>query len=331
MAENGKKKYWIGFDLGGTKMLAAVFDDGFKLIASKRKKTKGYHGVDAGLERMIETVQDACAEARISPGEIAGIGVGCPGPLDLNQGIILTAPNLGWQNAKVKARLEKAFSVPAVIANDVDAGVYGEYHFGSAKGAHCAVGVFPGTGIGAGCVYRGQLLRGKTGSCMEFGHIPVMPNGPLCGCGRHGCLEAVASRLAISAAAAAAAYRGDAPHLMEKAGMDLAAIRSGLLAEAIAAGDTVIEKIVRDAARWLGVGIATLVNLLAPDVIVLGGGFVEALPKLFVEEVEKSSRKHVLPAFENTYQLVLAKLGDNATATGAAALARDAAAPPAPR
>ncbi len=182
-------------------------------------------------------------------GDLRGIGLGSAGPLDLDEGIILDAPNLGWKDVKIKSILEKEFGCPAVVLNDVDAGVYGEYRFGAARSSRCAVGVFPGTGIGGGCVYDGKILRGKTNSCMEIGHIQVVPDGPRCGCGLQGCLEAVASRLAISAAAAQAAYRGQAPHLLDIAGTSLDEIRSGALADAIAAGDTVVESIVRTGGR----------------------------------------------------------------------------------
>ena len=168
---------------------------------------------------------------------LAGIGVGCPGNIDLEKGVVIDAANLSWKNFQIREALEEEFKCPAVVLNDVDAGVYGEYRFGAGKAARCLVGVFPGTGIGGGCVYEGKVLRGKNISCFEIGHMQINPNGLPCGCGRIGCLETEASRLAISAAAAAAAFRGEAPHLLAAAGTDLANIRSGVLAEAIQAGD----------------------------------------------------------------------------------------------
>ena len=183
-----KKNHWVGFDLGGTNMMACVYDGDLKLKGTKRRNTKGRIGVKAGLKRIATTIHEALGEAGIKPDRLAGIGVGCPGPLDLDRGVILETPNLGWRNANVATAIEKSFGCPAVIANDVDAGVYGEYRFGAAKKSRCVVGVFPGTGIGGGCVYEGSILRGKTGSCMEIGHFPVTPDGPLCGCGRRGSL-----------------------------------------------------------------------------------------------------------------------------------------------
>jgi glucokinase len=185
------------------------------------------------------------------------------------------------------------------------------------------VGVFPGTGIGGGCVYEGRILRGRNRSCMEIGHVQVVPYGPLCGCGQRGCLETVAGRMAIAAEAAKAAFRGDAPHLMEIAGADLTKIRSGALAASIKAGEKVIERIVREAAGRIGVAVASVVHLLAPDVVVLGGGLVEAMPELFVNGVAKTANKHVMPSYIDSFRVVPCQLGDDAVLLGAAAWARE--------
>jgi glucokinase len=314
-------KYWIGFDLGGTKMMAVLFGPDFKRINSLKMKTKSQSGAKSGLNKIVGLINDLLVENKIKAKELAGIGMACPGPLDLVKGIILEMPNLGWENVKIKALLEKTFKCPAFIMNDVDAGVYGEYKFGAAKGARCVVGVFPGTGIGGGCVYDGKLVTGSRNSCMEIGHCVVMPNGPLCGCGNRGCLEALASRLAISSAAAAAVYRGEAPNLLAISGMDLSEIKSSSLAKSIKAGDKVIEAIVVDAAKWLGVGIGTLVNLMLPDVVVLGGGLVEAMPGLYRREVTASAKSHCMHSFRDKFEVVTAKLGDDATAMGSAGYA----------
>jgi glucokinase len=171
-------------------------------------------------------------------------------------------------------------------------------------------------------VYKGEILHGAKTTCMEIGHIQVMPEGPLCGCGKRGCLEAVSSRLAIAANAAKAAYRGDAPHLKELSGTDIGEIRSGALAEAIGAGDTVVEQIVREAARQIGIALAGVVQLLGPDIVILGGGLVEAMPDLFVDQVSKSARKRVMPAFKDTFEVRVSKLEDDAVTLGAAAWVR---------
>lgn len=321
MTDSNTKKGWLGFDLGGTKMMATVFSHDFRVLGRKRRKTKGSEGVRAGIERIMETVKDALEEAKLTSADIAGIGVGCPGNIDLERGVIVDTSNLGWKHVHLREVLEKEYGAPAVLLNDVDAGVYGEYRFGAAKHSRCSLGVFPGTGIGGGCVYDGQILRGKTLSCFEIGHVLVTPGGPLCGCGRFGCLESEASRLAISAAAAAAAFRGEAPYLLKKVGTDVSAIRSGLLAESIQNGDKAVEQIVKRAADLIGQVVGDIVNLLAPDTVILGGGLVEALPELFIEGVEESAKRRAAPPFTKVFRVVAAKLGDDAVVRGAAAWA----------
>lgn len=320
MADDSKKKIWVGFDLGGTKMLATVFDDKFKPLGRKRRKTKGAEGASAGLDRIIRTIEEALEEAKLTPSALSGIGMGLPGPLDLDKGIIIESANLGWKNIKIQQILSDHFKCPVAIANDVDAGTFGEYSFGAGRKGRCVLGVFPGTGIGGGLVYEGKIFRGKTASCMEFGHVVVDPRGRLCGCGRRGCLETVASRLAISAEVAMAAYRGETSLIMEEAGTNLADIRSSLLADAVAAGDKVVEKIIRNAAKRIGETVANVSNLLAPDIVVLGGGLVEALRGIFLEEVRETVQKNVMDSFAKSITVEVATLGDDAGVMGAAAL-----------
>jgi glucokinase len=323
MGDHKEQNVWVGFDLGGTKMLATVFDEKFRPIGRRRRKTKGSEGAAAGLDRMMRTIDEALAEAQSSPEQVLGIGVGIPGPLDLDKGIIIESANLGWRNVKLRQMLEDRYHCPAIIGNDVDVGTFGEYRFGSGKGGRCVLGIFPGTGIGGGLIYEGKIFRGKTTSCMEFGHMVVDPKGRMCGCGRRGCLETVASRLAIASEVAMAAYRGETPIILEAAGTDLAEIRSSVLADAIRAGDKVVEKIVRNAARRIGDAAANACNLLAPDVVVLGGGLVEALSKIFLDEVHDVISKKVMQSFVSSITVTVASLGDDAGVMGAAALIAD--------
>ena len=319
---DNEQKPWLGFDLGGSKMLAVVLNEKFESLGRKRRKTRAHEGSESVLDRIFETIRQACEDAKVEPSELAGIGIGCPGPLDLDRGVVIEAPNLGWQKVKLKSLLEKEFGCSAVIGNDVDLGVYGEYRFGAAKKARCVVGVFPGTGIGGGCVYQGDIFRGSVHSCMEIGHNQMIPSGPLGGFGKEGSLEAIAGRLAIAADAVQAAHRGQAPHLLERCGTDISNIRSGAIAASIEAGDEAVKQIVLRAARYIGIAIANVVNLLAPDVVVLGGGLVEALGDLFVKEIERAARDHVIPGFRDIFKVVEAKLGDDACVLGAAGWAR---------
>lgn len=323
MSGETTRDVWLGFDLGGTKMMAGLVDEDAKLLGRKRRKTKvrGQESLEQGLTRITETIEKAFDESKVDLARLKGIGIGCPGVLDLKDGVIQEAPNLGWVNVPICQVLEKRFNVPVVLLNDVDAGLFGEFQFGAARGARSALGIFPGTGVGGAFIYDKKLVQGKNRSCMELGHVQVMPEGPLCGCGRRGCLEAVASRLAISAAIAQAAFRGQAPFVREKVGSDMGEIRSSLIAEAVEK-EPVVRKIVKQAARQLGIAAGGMIHLLAPDRIVLGGGLVEALPELFRKEVKSGIEEWILPAFKDSFEVVTAELGDDAAVRGAASFAQ---------
>jgi glucokinase len=308
-----KNKYWVGLDLGGTKMLAKIYDADFKELGADKRKTEGHKGLKNVVKRMVKCIHDAIEQAGISESDICGIGIGCPGPVDPEAGVLLQAPNLGWENVPIRKTFEKEFDCPVVPCNDVDSGVFGEYKFGAAKGARSVVGIFPGTGIGGGAVIHGRLLQGANITCMEIGHIPFGEAGLT--------LEEVCSRLAIASESAAAAYRGQAPNILKNCGTDMAKITSGKIAAAIENGDEAIEKIVKEAACRLGSGVATVVQLIAPEVIVLGGGLVEAMPDLYLKTLRESVEEKVLAPFLGHYRIVEAELGDDAGVQGAAAWA----------
>ena len=315
----GKGGVRVGFDLGGTKMYAVAFDADYKPLGRDRRKTKGHLGAEAGLKRIVGTIRDALDDAGASDKTLLGIGIGVPGVTDLDSGVLLNTANLGWSDVPLATQLEDEFGCPVTLCNDVDAGVFGEWRFGAGKGARTVLGVFPGTGIGGGLVYEGSIFRGARLSCLEIGHIPVEPTGPRSGLGQRGTLEAVASRLTIAGQAALAAYRGQAPHLMDKVGTDPTDIRSGALSDSVAAGDGAVKQILLDAAETIGRAVGGVVNLLAPDVVVLGGGLVEAMPELFVPAVAEAAAAAAMPAYRGAFEVVPAALGDEAGVMGAAA------------
>jgi len=316
---NQAKPYWVGFDLGGTKMLCVVLDDQFKVVARNRKKTKGIEGAAAGLSRISELIEETLSEIGVSHSQLAGIGVGCPGPIDWAKGIVSMAVNLGWQNVEIGSFLSERFDCPVEVLNDVDAGVYGEYRFGAAIGAYSTVGIFPGTGIGGGCVYDGKILRGRRLTVMEIGHMKISSSYRSSGVAMTGTLESEASRLNIASECAKLAYRGEAPSLYEYAGTDISKIRSKALATSIKNGDKAVEWVVRQAAQQIGYAVANMVHLIGPDIVVLGGGLVEAIPEIYLEEVNQVARKNVLECYSDTFEIRTAKLGDDAGAMGAAA------------
>jgi glucokinase len=309
--------YIVGLDIGGTKMMACVFDHRFEVVGRCKKKSKSSK-VEDPEERIERIVKEALAD---SGGKtIRGIGVGSPGPLDPKTGVIIDTPNLGWKKFPLGEVLAKAFGVPVAVDNDVNLGTYGEWVFGKIKDCKDVIGLFPGTGIGGGIIINGQLYHGASGSAGEVGHMTLQVDGPYCGCGKRGCFEALASRIAIAAQIAALAARGDAPYILENCGTDLANIRSGMIAQAIDAGDKMVEGVVRKAAFYTGVAAANLVNIFSPEALVLGGGLVQAMEALYMEEIAKALKEHTMPFLLKFVKVVPAKLGDDAVAMGAAYL-----------
>ncbi len=319
MAANG---YWVGFDLGGTKMLCAIFDNDLNLIVKKRKKSGSGDGTASSLDRIAQLIEKTLSEIGATPQELLGIGIGCPGPVEWDTGVVRIAVNLNWKDVAVGPYLTRRLGCPTTVLNDVDAGVFGEYSLGAAQGSRCTVGLFPGTGIGGGCVYEGSILRGRHLTCMEIGHTRISSSQRTSGAKLSGTVEVEASRLSIAAECAKLAIRGDAPNLLAAVGTDIAKIRSRAIAEAIEDGDKEVERVVRLAAQQIGICIVNLIHILLPDTIVLGGGLVEAMPKLYFSEIEKATEKFVFDCFRNEVKIVLAKLGDDAGAIGAAAWAK---------
>lgn len=319
MSSVDEQRYWIGFDLGGTKMQCTLFDRTLKPIAGRRKRTRGELGVELGLERIESMIRKLLEEGNVDPAKLSGIGIGCPGPVEWEKGVVRVAVNLGWKNVPVGRFLQDKFKCPVAVLNDVDAGVYGEYVAGAAKGARSTVGIFPGTGIGGGCVYEGQILRGKVLSCMEIGHIKICGSPRVGANGMLGTLETEASRLAIAGELAKLAYRGEAPNLLKAAGTELSAIRSKTIQEAVNKGDKQVLKVLEEACEMIGYAVANVVLLICPDVIVLGGGLVEAMPELFLKEVTKVAKRSVFDCYKDEFEIRCATLGDDAGTVGCAA------------
>lgn len=321
---NPKRSYSIGIDIGGTKVLTALVDAQFRILSEIKLKTKPEKGEQSFLKEIDGAVDFVMSEAKVSRKEISGIGVGCPGFVDPVRGTIGDSPNIPFLKKYPLARqISRLTKLPVSLGNDVQTGLFGEHQLGAAKGYANVLGIFMGTGIGGALILNGQLYRGTSGSAGEIGHITVDPWGPRCGCGRYGCLEALAGRLAISAEAGIATLRQIAPHLAAKAGSDLRAIKSGSLAKAASAGDKAIAELIRHKARIVGSAMANLVSVLNPDLIVLGGGVVEAMPGLIVKEAERHMREVGLPALTSQVKVVPAKLGDHSIVLGAAKRASD--------
>ncbi|WP_461785048.1 ROK family protein [Prosthecobacter sp.] len=315
--------FWIGFDLGGTKMMASVLDANYHVLGFARKSTNGSEGAAKGRGKIVKAVHEAIEAAGVNPKGIQGIGIGCPGLVNPEKGLLVFAPNLGWTNMALRKLLQTEFKCPVAVLNDVDAGTYGEYILGAGKGARSLLGIFPGTGVGSGFVYNGQLIMGKSISAMELGNL-LLPGthigSPVFGTVT---LEDLTSRLAIASQAGIACYRGQLPELDKKTEGALRSIRSKALANAFRSGDDAAMIIFRNSIRYLGMGVAMVVNLLAPDRITLGGGLVEELPSLYMNLLKEEVERHAIPELAKGIRYSIAKLGDQAVTAGSVAWLRN--------
>lgn len=320
-AETG---FFAGIDLGATKILAVVFDGGMKARAQAKVKTPGSGSPDQVLAAILSALDAALAELGMKRGELAGLGVAVPSPINRKKGIVLSTPNMGMKDFPLRDRLAELSGLPVALENDVQAGTLGELRSGALRGRKNAAAFFVGTGIGGGIVLDGKLYRGSTGSAGELGHMILQDGGSLCGCGRRGCLEALASRTAMARDAVAAAASGKAPVLLDRAGTDFRKYRSSEFARSVESGEKAIERIVERSAYWLGVGAANVTAVLNPEAVLLGGGMVARFPDLYKDIAFKSMKEHLMPALWGTVELLITKLGDLAVPTGAAWSARDA-------
>lgn len=317
------KPYWVGFDLGGTKMMACVLDANYKVLGSARKSTQGAQGAAKGIRRIAATIMEAMEAAKVSPEKIQGIGIGCPGTVNAEKGILITAPNLGWNRLALGPALQRIFHCPVATLNDVDAGTYGEYTLGAGKGARSLFGVFPGTGLGAGFVYDGKLIQGRNVSCMELGNIWLpgthlaspIPGAVL--------LEDLTSRLAIASAASVECYRGKAPQLDGKTNASLREMKSKALTGSFKAGEPATVEIFQNSVQFLGMGIAMVINLMAPDHITLGGGLVEEMPRYYLQALREQVAIYAIPELLTGVKFSVAKLGGEAVAIGSVAWLRN--------
>jgi len=320
---SNKDNYVVGVDLGGTKILAGVFDASLECVGSAKLSTTAQRGLESVLERIERAVRDTVDEADLGIKQVSAVGIGAPGAVDFDNGTVIFAPNLeGWKDVALKKELEKHLGIPVFVENDGNIAMLG-VHVAElkAKPRH-AVGIFVGTGIGGGLILNGELHRGFNHTAGEIGHMVIDVNGPKCGCGNRGCFEALASRTAIFQRIKAGIKEGEKTTLTETLGDNLEDLRSGDLRKAIRRGDKFVVKVIEQAAEYIGIGVANLVNIFGPEVVVLGGGVMEALADEMTAVIVKTAKEHAMPGTMKNVEIVASKLGDNAGITGAAVLAR---------
>jgi glucokinase len=313
----------VGIDFGGTKILAGVVNvDTGKLVGTGKKKTRQPNEQDDLIKRIASVVNEAIDEAKVDPKKLIGIGIGAAGMVNRQKGILLNAVNLGLQEVPLTEPLSEVYKVPSKLGNDVEVATLGEITFGAGRNCDDLICIFVGTGIGSGIVIDGKQYRGSGGTAGEIGHIILEPGGRPCGCGAMGCLEAYASRTAVAKQILHDVNRGLDTMVRDKIDLTKGILRSKALSQAVQAGDDVVVRAVNSAARYMGMGMATAVNLLNPRRIILGGGLVEALDHYY-HLAEEEARYRSLRIASKKLEISKAELGDYAGIIGAALLAKD--------
>jgi|SRR5579863_8323458 len=323
MAEsNTKGEYYVGVDMGGTKILAGVFNSSLECVGRFKMSTKAERGPGAVIERIARAVHDAVDECDLDLKQVKAIGAGSPGTVDTENGKVIFAGNLGWKDVALKRELEKHLERPVFIQNDANLCALGVHAVELDGEPKSMVGIFIGTGIGGGLIFDGKMYSGFTRTAGEVGHMVLMINGPKCTCGNRGCWEALASRTAIFRQIQEAVEEGQKTVLTEMLSGDLRDLRSGDLRKAIKQGDKLASRIVDEAARCTGVAVGNLINVLNPEVIVLGGGLIDALENEIMPVIVETAREHAMPGSDKGVKIIASKLGDDAGITGGAVLAR---------
>jgi glucokinase len=317
-----RKEYYVGVDLGGTKVLAGVFDSQCKCIGKAKVSTKAFRGPEAVIERIIRCIKDAVDECDLQLRQVRALGLGAPGAVDPEQGKVVFAGNLGWENIPLRKELEKALDVPSFIENDCNACTLGIYETEFEQKPRHMMGIFLGTGIGGGLILNGKLFSGFNRTAGEVGHMVLEVGGPKCSCGNQGCFEALASRSAIFRKIQNAVKAGQKTILTEMLGSDLDDLRSGDLLKAIKKGDKFVERVVEEAAEYTGIAVANVINLVNPEVVVLGGGIIEALADEMMAIIIETAKDYAMTGTSKGIEIIPSKLGDNAGIVGAAVLAR---------
>ena len=311
-------RYVVGIDLGGTNIVAGtVAEDGSEVVGLVSEPTIPELGADSVLSRIVKLARASMTQAKGK--EIAGVGIGSPGPLNTKTGVVLLTPNLGWTNFPLRDRLVNALGLPATLDNDANCAIFGEWWRGAARGATHVVGLTIGTGVGGGIVLGGEIYGGVSDIAGEIGHMSIDSTGRRCKCGNYGCLEAYASGPAIAARAVEGIEAGADTSLPRYVNGDLSKITAQIVYEAAHDGDPYALDVVHDTAKFLGTGVANIVNIFNPEVVVICGGVTLAGEKLFVPLRSEVKRRAFKPAVE-VCRIVPGNLTGTAGVYGAAAV-----------
>ena len=323
--KRNRRRASIGIDIGGTKTLYALLDHRFEVLAEEKLRSRAGKNPLAAFEKGLdECIGTLLREARRRKLDVDVVGVGVAGIADFKTGQILKAPNLEFlEGFPLGKRLKKLTNAKVFVANDVHTGLYGECTLGAAKKASHVLGVWLGTGVGGAMVIDGKLHLGASGLAGNIGNYVLHAVDAAHDAPRREVLDNIASRTAIAGDAAVLAAKERAPKLKRVAGTDVSDIKSGDLAEAIRAGDGAVEDLVRSRASVVGTALSNLIDFINPDMVVLGGGLVEAMPVLLHDEINKAVKAHANPGAAKVAKVAVARLHDHAGTIGAACLAAD--------
>lgn len=321
------KEAYVGVDLGGTSILAGVVDKKGNILGEFKCKTEAEQGAVAVTKRVADAILSAIKKAGMRKKNIVGVGVGVPGPVQPQDGIVVCCANLGltWSRYPLRQELTKLVDLPVTLDNDVNVGALGEYTYGAGRGTKDMLAIFVGTGVGGGIILNGKLRSGVRNSAGEVGHMVILADGPICSCGEKGHAEALASRTAIERdirLAIASGQESIVPRLMAERGSDV--MSAGIIGDAFDAGDEPTREAVRRAQYYLGILISACVNLLDPEIVVVGGGVLERMGEPYLELVRRVAEQHYINKLDvSRVRIVRAALGDYSGVLGAAVLARD--------
>ena len=307
--------YNICLDIGGTKVLGAVFNEKDKLICKVKRRSTEEGASSENIESVIiEVTRLLLQKANIRKSQINAISAGVPGIVDSKNGIVVFTPNLPWRNYDLRSAIEKEFGAKFYLGNDVNVGVLGEYKYGAGRGHKNIVGFFIGTGVGGG------LILNKAG---ELGHMILDENGPECGCGNHGCLEAFSSKKGMAKYILGEIEKGR-PSMMGEFIDEHGVFKSKYLKAAVEAGDEVALEAIDRACHYLAIGAGSMINALSPDCVIFGGGVIEALGDLFLEKILAEVDHYTMPAIRPSVEIFKASLGDYSNIYGSLALIKGA-------
>ena len=314
------ESYNICLDVGGTKVLGAIFNEKDEIIYRLKKRSNSEGEGSADVEKVIiSVVEEMIKKSGIDPKKLNAIASCAPGVIDQDRGIVLFTPNLPWRNYDIAGAMKKKFGVPFFVGNDVNLGVLGEYKFGAAQGYRNIVGFFPGTGMGGGLILDGKLFTGNQFKAAEYGHMTLDPDGPLCGCGQSGCLEVFSSKRGMSDYIRQQVGR-KRPCMLAEDVANGGIFRSKRLKKAIAAKDEVAMEAVDRACHYLAIATGNMINTISPDLVIYGGGIMEAMGPLFLEKILKELDRYCMISIRPTVDVKLAALGDDSILYGDLAL-----------